>query len=158
MNFEEVEQKVRAALSRLREEDKLLIQANTNERTISHKLAEHLKKEFSPMLEVDCEYNRHGVEIKRLNVPIGGHGWDNTEAKMVVPDIVVHQRKNDNNNLLVIEVKKSSNARNRQFDEDKLTAFAKEPYRYSFGLLLEVSMNTTDDSLTWYENGHVKNE
>jgi hypothetical protein len=157
LNFEEVRQRVRVALSRLRVQDSFLIQANTNERTISHKLAEHLQEEFS-MLKVDCEYNRHGDEIKRLAVPNDNINWDDTEAKTVFPDIIVHQRNNDNNNLLVIEVKKSSNAQNSQLDKNKLVAFTKEPYRYSFGLFLRISMHDTDDSLDWYENGRAKNE
>lgn len=154
MNLEELERTVRTALGRLRAQDLFLIRANANERTISHKLAEHLQKEFAT-LKVDCEYNRHGNEIKWLEVPTSNISWDDTEAKTVFPDIIVHQRNNDNHNLLVIEVKKSSNARNSQFDENKLIAFTKEPYCYSFGLFLKISTNTTDDILKWYENGRA---
>ncbi len=156
MNFEEVKQKVQTALKRLREQDTFLIQANTNERTISHKLGEYLQVEF-PRLKVDCEYNRHGDEIKRLLVPRDNINWDDTEARTVFPDIIVHERNNDKNNLLVIEVKKSSNKRN-EFDESKLEAFTKEPYSYSFGLFLEISMTNTDDSLKWYSKGRGLDE
>ncbi len=156
MNFEEVKQKVQTALKKLREQDTFLIQANTNERTISHKLGEYLQVEF-PTMKVDCEYNRHGKEIKKLDVPRDNINWDDTEAKTVFPDIIVHERNNDINNLLVIEVKKSAN-KNNQFDKNKLKSFTNEPYRYSFGLLLSISMNRTNDELEWYSNGRAMNE
>ena len=146
-----------AALNRLRVQDLFLIQANTNERTISHKLAEYLQAEF-PTLNVDCEYNRHGNEIKRLEVLNDNTLWDDTEAKTVFPDIIVHERNSDRNNLLVIEVKKSSNPRNNHFDEDKLIAFTMEPFQYKFGLFLKISMRDTNDSLKWFENGRAMNE
>ncbi len=157
MSFEEVRQKVQRALNRLRESDCFLIQANTNERTISHKLAEYLQAEFLP-LKVDCEYNRHGEEIKRLEVPRDNINWDDTEARTVFPDIVVHERGNDEQNLLVIEVKKSSNAQNQQFDRIKLMAFTMPPYRYRFGLFLIISMDITPDYMKWYRNGRAYNE
>lgn len=156
MSFEEVKQKVQKALNKLRESDAFLIQANINERTISHKLAEYLQLEFHP-LKVDCEYNRRAEAIKRLEVPRDNINWDDTEARTVFPDIVVHERGNDNNNLLVIEVKKSSN-KNNQFDKNKLKSFTNEPYRYSFGLLLSVSMSRLHDELEWYSNGRAINE
>jgi hypothetical protein len=116
-----------------------------------------LQAEF-PKLRVDCEYNRHGNEIKRLRVPRDDIDWDDTEAKTVFPDIVVHERGNDENNLLVIEVKKSSNNQNVQFDKNKLEAFTIEPYRYHFGLFLEISVNGLHDELIWYRNGRTINE
>jgi hypothetical protein len=157
LSFQEVEQKVQAALNRLRVQDAFLIRANTNERTISHKLAEYLQAEL-PMLKVDCEYNRHGDEIKRLEVPNDNINWDDTEGRTVFPDILVHQRNNDNNNLLVIEVKKSTNTPNNEFDKNKLIAFTKTPYCYKFGLFLKISMHGTNDYLKWFHNGRAMNE
>jgi hypothetical protein len=155
-----VRQRVEAALNKLRHQDPFLVEANTNERTISHKLAEYLQDEF-PNWNVDCEYNRHGHDIKKLrnvDVPNDDVGWNEPEAKTIFPDIIVHERNTDKNNLLVIEVKKSSNAESRQFDKDKLTALTKDDYRYRFGLLLEISMNKTVDVLEWYADGRVLHE
>ena len=149
MSLEEARYKVQKALIKLRELDAFLIQANTNERTISHKLAEYLQLEFYP-LKVDCEYNRHGREIKRLDVPRDNINWDETEARTVFPDIVVHERGNDDNNFLVIEIKKSSNFRGNGFDINKLLAFTREPYSYLFGLFLKISMDDQNDELNWF--------
>ena len=157
MSFEVVERKVDAALRRLRIQDSFLIEACTNERTISHKLAEYLQEEF-PDWKVDCEYNRHGMDKKELEVPRDNISWDDLEAKTVFPDIIVHRRNTDDYNLLVIEVKKSSNAESRQFDNNKLMAFTKKPYHYNFGLFLEISIIGDVDALKWYSNGGVMNE
>lgn len=152
MGLEETKDKVQKALKKLRESDAFLIQANTNERTISHKLAEYRQVEFLP-LNVDCEYNRHGGEIKRLDVPRDNINWDDTEARTVFPDIVIHERGNDKNNLLVIEIKKSSNNSGNQFDINKLIAFTREPYNYLFGLFIVISMHSENDELHWFGRG-----
>ena len=154
LSLEVLKQKMEIALKKLSGQDLFLIQANTNERTISHKLAEYLQDEFSDW-NVDCEYNRHGNEVKRIELPTNNINWDDTEAKTVFPDIVVHKRNSDRNNLLIIEIKKSSNTMNRQFDENKLKAFTKEPYSYLFGLFLEISTDSTGYSLTWSDKGGI---
>ena len=47
---------IRALL--VKDQDLLALQAN--ERSISHKLAEYLRKEIGEEYDVDCEYNRLG--------------------------------------------------------------------------------------------------
>jgi len=154
LKLDALKQKVENALKKLSTNDSFLIDANTNERTISHKLAEYLQEEFPNLYwNVDCEYNRHGGEIKRLEIPQNKNSLDDIEAKTVFPDIIIHQRNNDDNNLLLIEVKKSSNTQSRRLDENKLIAFTKEPYNYRFGLFLEISMDNTTDFLQWYSRG-----
>ena len=56
----------------------------------------------------------------------------------IAPDILVHQRKTDANNLLVIEVKKRSNPETEKYDLLKLELFTKSKadkmgYAYKFG-------------------------
>lgn len=58
MDFKLVEKIIKNVLKKLRESDFQLLEINVNERTISHKLAEHLQKNIVD-LSVDCEYNRH---------------------------------------------------------------------------------------------------
>ena len=63
------------------------------------------------------------------------------QATRVLPDIIVHQRGTDDNNLLVVEIKKEQNS-SRQKDENdrnKLRAFVKPPYNYEYGLFLKLS-------------------
>jgi len=160
LSLEVIKQKVENSLKKLRRNDWFLIHADTNERTISHKLAEYLQEEFPyPNWNVDCEYNRHFMDIKKVAVPAKPDvGWDDIEAKTVYPDIIVHRRNSDDANLLVIEVKKSSNQSGHQFDIHKLAAFTKDEYRYRFGLFLILSMNGTFDILVWHSNGEKIDE
>jgi len=128
--------KVKDALKALYREDVLLLDVNASERSISHKLAEHLQNQFRH-LNVDCEYNRHGSAIKRL----GSHDdraavIDPSGGSPVLPDIVVHSRGDDRRNLLIIEIKKSNSRELREKDLKKLKNFTSSPYHYRHGLFL----------------------
>lgn len=159
MSFNDTKQKIEVALRKLRVNDSFLIDANTNERTISHKLAEYLQESYPrPDWNVDCEYNRHGLEKKEIDVPKDNINWDDTEARTIFPDIVVHKRNNDNYNRLVIEVKKSSNKESHKLDKIKLMALTREPYRYNFGLFLEISVSKGADFLQWFVGGKIFHE
>jgi len=135
---EDVKRRVIAAICALYRHDRELLDVDANERSITHKLAEHLQREF-PGWHVDCEYNRRGREPKRL------------EAKTVFPDIIVHRRGN-RKNLLVMEVKKDS-GRDDSGDVEKLKQFTKDPkYRYEYGLLLKLRHEGLPE-LKLYRNG-----
>jgi len=95
---------------------------------------------------VDCEYNKHWDKIKTLDLPNYKVDWDDTEAKSVFPDIIVHIMGGDGPNLLVIEVKKSSNRSNRTHDYNKLKEYG-EILLYSCSLFLEIG--TKDSAGAW---------
>jgi len=138
--LKDVKRKVERAIEILRKNDSFLIDNNANERSISHKLAEYLQQEFKEW-HVDCEYNRIGDLIKKIEVPKDTITWDDTEQKTVFPDIIVHKR-NTPDNLLVIEIKKSNNTVKRDLDKRKLIAFTKDSngtedsYNYKFGFFI----------------------
>lgn len=143
---EEIKQRVIVALCRLYLNDRDLLEIDANERTITHKLAEYLQDEF-PEWHVDCEYNRRGDQVKRLDI-IGN--WcvrpDDTEAKTVFPDVIIHQRRT-NANLVVIEVKKSSGHGDTR-DIEKLQSFVRDPaYMYGFGLFIRLGPRIDDMNL-----------
>ena len=118
-----------------------LLCRDVNERSVTHKLAEHLQRQFKG-LKVDCEYNRYGDDDpKKLVVEPGSTQTDCVDAKTVYPDIIVHERGSNCNNLLVIEVKKTS-GRDASYDKRKLRKFTdqvphgKYKYDYTLGLFL----------------------
>lgn len=137
-----IQYRVRKAIALLIKNDTFLLQCNVNERSISHELAEYLQAEFQEW-HVDCEYNRDHDLTKQLNLPTDECRIDDTEAKTVFPDIIVHHR-NNNANLLVIEVKKSSNPDNGAFDRRKLKAFVGPPFSYQHGLFLKLPAGGLD--------------
>jgi hypothetical protein len=119
-----------------------------SERSISHRLAFYLECELRKigivrdggLVVVDCEYNRHLDGMKHIRIPeklkeIVEKAKRNPKpisddedfyVVSVAPDIVVHQRGEDALNLLVIEVKKTSNTEVPEYDDLKLSCFTKQ--------------------------------
>jgi hypothetical protein len=135
MTAQQVTDSVYRAIDMLLKRDSDLLDLDANERSITHKLAEYLQAEFEGW-NVDCEYNRIGNAAKRIYLPAGGAPADDTNAVTVFPDIIVHKR-NTRENLLVIEVKKSTNPYGEDFDLDKLRAF-KDELGYRHGVFLRL--------------------
>ncbi len=162
--LDEIKQKIRRSLRQLQQSDKYLLNINASERSITHILAIYLKKEFTD-LDVDCEYNREGDKPKKYQEIVNeinciGIRVDDIEARTAFPDIIVHKRGNNDDNLLVIEVKKLSGNPNPidSIDEQKLRAFLDKDqldYKYGLGLQIPVGLRNTA-KLFWFEQG-VKN-
>ena len=126
----DIRRKVKSALGMLFEKDAFLFQNDLNERTITHRFAMYLQLMFSDW-NVDCEYNRNHDVKKELQFPVESISNDDTQAKTVFPDIIVHHRNTDDN-LLVIEVKKSTNPFSDKDDLQKLALFKEQlNYRYA---------------------------
>jgi len=138
---------LRQALDLLIQRDHELFEFDVNERSLTHKLAEYLQPLF-PDWYVDCEYNREGHEdTKSLDLPVEGTTTEDTEARTVFPDIIVH-RRGIPDNLLVIEVKKSTNP-NRKRDFQKLEAF-KNQLGYRHAAFVELIVGDQPNyNITW---------
>lgn len=120
----EIEERMGIATRTLLKKDLFLLRNDSDEWSVSHKLAEYLQKRF-PDWHVDVEYNRDKNQVKELN------------NENVRPDIIVHIRDTDNN-LLVIEVKKSNNLKLIDDDRKRLLKFTSHEgkYKYLFGVLV----------------------
>ena len=133
-----IEKAINHALEKLILSDSDLLIYDANERSISHRLAIYLENSFQGW-NVDCEYNRDEHNSKRLQLPPKDTKSDDIEAKTVFPDIIVHKR-GTNQNLLVIEMKKSTNSQGeegKKFDLQKLKAF-KTQLNYKFAIFIEL--------------------
>jgi hypothetical protein len=130
-----VEKALEGALDTLVRADFELFQLDANERSISHRFAKYLEPYFTGW-NIDCEYNRtHGFS-KRLNIIPRNIKSDDTKAITVFPDIIVHRRNTDNN-LVVIEIKKTSSQEDDQYDLNKLKAFKKE-LKFKFAIFIKI--------------------
>ncbi len=135
MDRDEVFQRLTRAIQKLIERDLELFARDVNERSITHRLAMHLQQEF-PEMDVDCEYNRYDFETKWLEFYPATTETNDTEARTVFPDIIVHKRGPKGPNLLVIEAKKSTN-KNADLDLKKLNAYkSNEHLRYEHAVFL----------------------
>ena len=108
------------------------------ERTIIFRFAYYLQKylednDLLKNLVVDCDYNRDGYNIKSVGGFVNG----------TYPDLIIHQRGNNEHNFLVIEFKTYWN-RNIQKDIDKIKGFlVKYNYNYVMSIILEKTVQDT---------------
>jgi hypothetical protein len=137
--------KVIAALGEFCAREIHLFEKDLGERALTHRLAVHLERQF-PGWEVDCEYNRLGERTLRLpKATIVS--TDDGNGKSIYPDIVVHQREIPNN-LLAIEVRKTSNHQPLEHDQHKLRALT-DPhlwFAYRIGVLLTLGKQNVTSS------------
>lgn len=143
--------------------ESFLLENDINERTITHKLAEYIQALFQDY-NVDCEYNKMidtsrdwKFTSKRLNLKVLKTDSTDTEWTTVFPDIIVHKRWNNDDNFLIIEVKKKKYSESkrtisetyREFDKRKIKAYMKE-LSYKNGLYIEFDKTRLSGELKWY--------
>jgi hypothetical protein len=125
VNRAQIEDAINRAIDTFVECDSHLLAADANERSMSHRIAIYLEQEM-PGYNVDCEYNRDGFNVKRLQLEALPTSADNDEAVTVFPDIIVHRRGDNDHNLLVVEMKKAAARTDLAYDCQKLRAFRRE--------------------------------
>ena len=124
------------------EKDHYLLQIDANERAISHRPGLYLQLLFDDW-HVDCEYNRNLDDPKRLKTykrffDADQRAWNirASDPITVFPDIIVHER-GTRNNLLLIEIKKTTSQIGSEVDYFKLREF-KYQYGYIHALFLKL--------------------
>ena len=139
-DWAKVERCLNAAMARVIERDSILLEDSTGERCIAHRLAVYLEDEFGGW-HVDCEFNRHGEEgarnPKRVSAsPALPESRKGQGSKDVTPDIIVHRRRRDDQNLVAIEVK-PSDSDDIPTDREKLRKYLTDAHlRYAFAALM----------------------
>ncbi len=169
------------AFSKLFERDRILLENDLHERTIAHWFAVYLDDEIQcsfpgKAYNVDCEYNRDITRndewmkrafILRNNMSpefrkvSRNQALDYFAERSVYPDIVVHKRGSNANNLLVMEIKKSSSNLSRQFDIQKLKAYTRNEFKedvlkYKYGVLVEIGVcdkSSERPKTFWFSEG-----
>jgi hypothetical protein len=123
MNRGDAETIVNGAIDRLIAEQPELLDMNVSERALCHHLAIYIGQAVPANLglQTDCEYNRHGADPKRLDLPPRDALDREVRATTVFPDIIVHRRGTDDHNEIVLEFKKPGE--NGDYDTLKLRQF-----------------------------------
>lgn len=172
MEFEEIKLKLINCVELVMKEDDYLLRHDISERAISHRLAMYLASKFKDF-DVDCEYNGDidadkgrkyiyilNARAKELGLQKIKGGNDEGTNRSVYPDIIVHKRgKNGSeNNLLIIEMKKSSNQVNGEWDAEKLSKFtsSEDENRFDYRLGAFVKFDVGKQigySVEWYRAG-----
>ncbi|GAB4200851.1 MAG: hypothetical protein OHK0022_22280 [Roseiflexaceae bacterium] len=176
MDFSQVESLVREAIQQVLVNDRYLIVKDLNERSISHWLAVYLSERFRGF-NVDCEYNgnadrrnRKPKYIQMLKNVARELGIlsdselisdDEHVRRKLYPDIVIHRRDGNGpeNNLLIIEMKKSTSQEDDRWDQEKLRRMTSSDYGntfpYCFGAFVRfrTGRNPGCDNIIWFQNG-----
>ena len=98
--------------------------------------------------DLDCEYNRNMDDPKMLN-----------DDRRFIPDLIIHRRRSNENNLLVIEFKKkNANPQNKNDDRNKLIYLTNQEstFKYNFGLFVELGSHKV--SVEVYQGGKIRKE
>lgn len=136
------------AIEKLYQNDYSLIDRGCSERSIVFRLGIYLHEKIKcTKYDIDCEFNRSGHIPKYF-----------MDKKICYPDIIIHERGNDSNNMLVIEVK-TANCKTKNLyinDKCKLEKFtdkAEGKYKYKIGLHVFISANICN--IAWYSYGRL---
>jgi hypothetical protein len=172
MDLEQIKEIVRGAITQLKATDPFLLTKDIGERAISHKLAVYLNDSFAG-LDVDCEYNGYAksdnnkkyivILRDKLDALRRLRDSDNNDEllkRSVFPDIIVHKRGEDQN-LLIIEIKKENN-NDTEYDREKIKRYTSPDYdndlNYKLGALIIFPTGKPDipHVIEWYENGKLQ--
>jgi len=145
----QVEALTRRALRRLIVEQWALAGLDVGERTITSHLFRYMATDraLPASLSVDHEYNRRGDQglAKRIGWPT--ENLDVDGERRVIPDIIIHRRGVDNENIAVVEAKR--NGRNDEYDVRKVVALVAAPYNYRYGVLIDLGIRPRNKIIAW---------
>jgi hypothetical protein len=135
-HMQELKGMVNGALNRLYKQDQELLEFTVNERSVVFRFglyfAEILSSSSFSGYNLDCEYNRNMGKPKRTNKFPDG----------VIPDVLLHRRNSNDENILVLEFKGYWNKSDRGNDHKKITEFTSQAednqYKYGLGGVVEL--------------------
>jgi hypothetical protein len=185
MELDSIKKIIDSSLSTFFKVDKYLIEENANERAITHRLGIYIESGIEDIegiaeikYDVDCEYNVNiDAENGRKEILVEQNEClkeyakriKNKEEKFyqdeifysfsVFPDIIIHERGENSNNLLIIEVKKSTNRDGEKFDFLKLKKYtdqdSEQSLKYKYGVFIYLDVENNKPNLVWFENGDI---
>ncbi len=151
--------------------EKVNIKRNVSERNLCQNLANYLRDNMKKIgLEgyyADTEYDRNQNMVKTII---------NNEMKIIEIecDLIVHSRGENvkQDNLIAIEMKKSTNMQKRNEDKERLKYMTKNTYyneityqelprhicRYALGIFYDINIEKQKVNLEYYENGKLCKE
>lgn len=137
------------ALNKLYKKDKILITRGGMEQACVARVFYYLQKEIErselKTYNLDCEYNKDGEGSKWVN---DVHTGEQFKAR---PDMLLHKRGNNDNNIVIVEFKGWWN-KSEYNDVRKLEAFTDQNGRYRYRLGIYVKLNKENWELRCFEN------
>ena len=127
---------------------------------LMHELNKQLEKNDCNNYYADVEFNRNKKRIKQLHN-------DDGFVSNILPDIIVHSRgKEIPDNLLVLEIKKSSaNQQDKENDRNRLKMMttlncqgSHHSYEYLLGIYYEIDLGKKRIFIEFYKDGEIVEE
>lgn len=167
MNIVQIIQNLDAGISLLLERESDNLERGLNELNISTHLAYYLKPYFSDF-DVDPEYNgdidkpndKKALDIAKNRILEVGRQANINNNYKISPDIIIHKRRTNENNLVVIEVKKDTHPQTyKDYDLIKLEHLTIDylgnhyNYRLGVALVFGTKENTGKYEIRFFQNG-----
>lgn len=145
---------IKQAANRVYKQDQDLLSLSGNEQSIAFRFAIYLnelvKDHLPEGVVLDTEYNKVGIESKRIVVQKVRD--DEAKEHGIRPDIILHKRKTSEANLLVIECKRDSSEDYNDFN--KLKAMTRDPsYQYRLGCFINFANH--EPEFTYFVDGEI---
>ncbi|PWA08296.1 hypothetical protein [Flavobacterium laiguense] len=162
------------ATEKVIEKDSWLLKNDISEQCISHRLGIYLQEKFAEY-NVDCEYNgdidrmnnKKSISILKENLKEIGLLREREESDLekeftkraVFPDIIIHTRGTNENNLCILEVKKSTSSVKFDYDFLKLKAYTSNFYgnnlKYRIGIFVNAIIDVENPrfEFSYYKEG-----
>lgn len=141
IKFEDIKNLVNVSLEKFYKNDRDIIEMDNEGDMISEQcmvfhIGCYMKNKMNTLAkfqwaDLDCEYNRNMTDPKMMR-----------NGRRIIPDLVIHRRRSNRNNLLVIEFKKrNAESCDKENDRNKLMYLTdqKKEFKYNFGLFIELS-------------------
>jgi hypothetical protein len=161
-------EKIGRAIAKLLDRDQYLLINNATERSITHKLALYLEDEYEGY-DVDCEYNLNIInedqrkiiyvleeqynrvkdELKRKKIK-NIDGIEYLEIS-VYPDIIIHNRGNNDDNRIIFEIKKSNNLDEINYDRLKLKKYTSHDSEFKYRVGLFIIFTVAQEDISHYQ-------
>lgn len=148
----ELKKLIDEALNELYHKDISLIERKVNERSIVFRFCLYLdsllKKTKWEDLNIDCEYNRNDKDIKDTKRLERG----------TYPDVIIHKREYNTENLLVLEFKgwwnnKKKHEKNDYIKLEDFTSQGKKDYKYALGAFIKLNKEREKVEICYFING-----
>lgn len=121
--------------------EKDLLQEQSQERALTAHLVNYLKSYFTSY-NVDCDYKNHLGNTKLITPKA---------LASERPDIIIHERGSDNENLFAFEIKHKTSFRERDYEKLKFLTLQNGNYKYKIGFALK--LNEIDNQIEIFING-----
>lgn len=167
MNINQILENIEAGIQTLLEKECDSLKRGLNELNISTHLAFYLKSYFLDF-NVDPEYNgdidkpndRKALEIAKNRIQQIGRKTNTKDNYKLSPDIIIHKRRSNKHNLVVIEVKKDIHLQSdKDYDLIKLEHltidYLDNHYNYRLGvaIVFGTKENTGKYDIRFFQNG-----